>query len=178
MNRCVRPQLRHRGVSLIITLIMLVIIGLTSVASMRGAISNERAVNNMRMESLAQQYAEVGLRYCQDQLSLPSADRVTGLQDGVLTLSPVASAAWQTSTTWTSDPRPVVAVPNAYLASADSSVTPVKTPECLLERVQLTGGSTTFLVTSRGFSPDYSANTDQTTRSGSVVWLQAMFGGN
>ncbi len=66
----------QRGVSLLIVLIMLVVIGLTSAASLRSASSNERISNNFRMHALAEQYAEAALRYCETQLSLADGARV------------------------------------------------------------------------------------------------------
>ena len=65
-HRCIfRPQ---AGVSLIIVLIMLVIIGLTSAAAIRNATSGEKVTNNIRLQNLAQQYAEAALRYCEAEL--------------------------------------------------------------------------------------------------------------
>ena len=55
-------QTLQTGVSLIIVLIMLVIIGLTSAAAMRNATSGEKVTNNIRLQNLAQQYAEAALR--------------------------------------------------------------------------------------------------------------------
>ena len=73
----------QRGVSLLIVLIMLVIIGLTSAASLRSASSNERISNNFRMHALAEQYAEAALRYCETQLTLADgATQRSFLQDG------------------------------------------------------------------------------------------------
>jgi Tfp pilus assembly protein PilX len=65
----------QRGVTLIIALIMVIIIGLTSAAAMRGATSSEKVVNNIRMQNLAQQYAEAALRYCESQLLLADGSR-------------------------------------------------------------------------------------------------------
>lgn len=56
-----------RGISLIIVLIMLVIIGITGATAMRTATSEQRATNNLRMETIAQQYAEAALRICEGQ---------------------------------------------------------------------------------------------------------------
>lgn len=166
---------RVQGSSLIITLIMLVIIGLTAAASMRGAISSERVVNNLRVEALAQQYAEAALRYCEAQMVLPSTGRVPLLQDAQLpAVSPIASANWQLSSTWTTTPTAIVSLPPTQVRSVNSSVT-ATLPQCYVNPVQLIGGgSTAFVITARGFSPGYSANANGTTRSGSVVWLQSL----
>lgn len=164
-----------RGVSLIITLIMLVVIGLTASAVMRGSISSERVVNNMRSEALAQQYAEAALEYCEAQMNLPTASRVAGLQDGALTTVAVGGATvWDNVASWKGGAAKAVAVPLARLASVDSSFTP-KAPECLVERQTLADGSLATVVTARGFSPGYTNDsTTGVTKSGSVVWLQSM----
>jgi type IV pilus assembly protein PilX len=166
---------RQRGLSLILTLIMLAIIGMTAAASMRGAISGEKTVNNMRLESQANEYAEVALRYCEDQLVLESAARVPTLQDTQLP-APVSITALlgQQSATWTATPSLVTTVPATEIAGDASSTSPTQAPQCFVDRATLPGGSLTFVVTARGFSPGYSARPDGTTRSGSVVWLQSV----
>lgn len=165
----------ERGVSLIITLIMLVIIGLTASAAMRGAISSERVVNNMRAEALAQQYAEAGLEYCESQMNLPSAGRIPALADASLTTVAVGGATkWSVSGTWVGGAASQVVVPLARIESVDSSFTP-RQPECFVEYQTLADTRTAVLVTARGFSPDYTADaTTGRTLSGSVVWLQSM----
>jgi len=165
---------RSRGVSLIVTLIMLVIIGLTATVSMRGAVSSERVVNNLRMDTLAQQYAETALRYCEGELAKDSASRTPTLQDAQLTPTVVITAArGEVSSTWTNTPTAVTTVPSAELESANSTFKP-RAPQCYVDRVQLAGGSVTYLVTARGFSPGYEANANGTTKTGAVVWLQSL----
>jgi len=62
MRRIQLSLARRQGASLIIVLVMLVVIGLTSAASLRNASSNERVSHNFRMHWLAEQYAEAALR--------------------------------------------------------------------------------------------------------------------
>lgn len=165
----------QRGLSLILTLIMLVVIALTATSSMRGAISSEKAVNNLRLESLAHEYAEIALRYCEDQLTLESAARVPTLQDAQLP-APVAMGAalqGQEAATWTAQPSAVTVVPAAEVGGADSSVSPTTLPQCFVDRATL-DGAPVFVVTARGFSPGYAARADGTTSTGSVVWLQSV----
>jgi type IV pilus assembly protein PilX len=165
---------RQRGVSLIITLIMLVIIGLTASAAMRGTISSERVVNNMRSEALAQQYAEAALGYCEDQMNLASASRITALQDANLTVV-TGTPSWQITATWVGGAVTRIEVPQARLQSVDSSFVPSVRPQCHVQLQTLPDTRTAVLITSRGFSPDYTANaTSGRTLTGSVVWLQSM----
>jgi type IV pilus assembly protein PilX len=165
----------ERGVSLIITMIMLVIIGLTASAAMRGSISSERVVNNMRAEALAQQYAEAGLAYCESQLNLPTASRIAALQDASLTTVAVGGTpTWQSAGTWVGGASSQIVVPITRVQSVDSSFTP-RPPECFVELQLLPDTKTAILITARGFSPDYSADAGSgRTLTGSVVWLQSL----
>lgn len=167
---------RQRGLSLILTLVMLVVIALTAAASMRGAVTGEKVVNNVRLESLAHEYAEIALRYCEGQIMLDSAARVPTLQDTQLPNPvPMGELLGQQSATWTASPAVVTTVPATEISSANSSATPSTAPQCFVDRATLPSTSTSFVVTARGFSPGYSARPDGTTLSGSVVWLQSVF---
>jgi Tfp pilus assembly protein PilX len=194
MKNLVNPLLgqplvrREYGVSLIIVLLMLVIIGLTSAAAIRNATSGERATNNIRMQNLAQQYAEAALRYCETQLELPDLNRVATLQNAKIfndSGAGVAKAAtanfpatgWSQTITWTGvggASTSLTNVPAARLQSANSAFVPAVAPQCVAERQRLSDNSEVTVVTARGFSPDYAseAGTGKTT-AGSVVWLQS-----
>ena len=177
------PRNDEKGISLIIVLIMMVVIGLTAAAAMRNATSSQRATNNARVESLALQYAEAALRYCEGQLQLASTARVNSLKDAVIPTSTFTVSAWEQTISWTgiagsggaSSTR--TSPPAAQYSTAGvSSNVPTRAPECIAELQTL--GSPTFtatVVTARGFSPDYAADatTGQTTR-GAVVWLQSI----
>lgn len=178
------------GVSLIIVMIMVVIIGLTSAAAIRSATSGEKLTNNIRMQNLAQQYAEAGLRYCEAQLSLANADpaRVATLKDAQIPVTayvvgqPTFQTAphWENVLTWTGVGGASATrtnVPQANLKSVDSSITPSTLPQCAVERQGLppAGATNALVITARGFSPDYTADAiTGVTKTGSVVWLQSV----
>jgi len=62
-------------------------------------------------------------------------------------------------------------VPDTW-QSADAEFQPAKAPQCLIEgNLSLAG---VYVVTARGFSPDYSEDEKGHTASGSVVWLQSI----
>lgn len=169
----------QRGMSLIIVLIMLVVIGLTSAAAIRSATSGERVTNNMRMQNLAQQYAEAALRYCETQISLADASRVVTLRESnIVTTAFGADGAWNQAASWTGAGGAAASktsVPSAQLKSADSSSLPNSLPQCVVEKQTLEDGKTTYVITARGFSPDYTADAGTgATKSGSVVWLQSI----
>lgn len=165
-----------RGVSLIITLIMLVIIGLTAATAMKTATSNERVVNNLRLQNLAQQYAEGALRYCESELAKPTALRIVpSLVDASITVTPATAPNWNKTTTWLASPSLAAEVTDTFISSSNSSFKPTKLPQCYAERHVYASAGTVTVVTSRGFSPDYLADaTTGETTNGSVVWLQSV----
>ena len=180
-NSC-RSRKDNQGISLIIVLILTVIIGLTASAAMRSATSGQRVTNNIRMDALAQQYAEAALRYCENQLKLDSAARVISLRDIAVPTTTFAVSGWEQTITWigiagsggASSSRTQLPA-NQYTTVGESSNVPTTPPQCVAERQVL--GSPTFtvtVVTSRGFSPDYAADGSGNTIRGAVVWLQSI----
>lgn len=193
MNKPSNPvsKTRQKGISLIIVLILTVVIGLTAAAAMRGATSSQRVTNNVRMDIMAQQYAEAALRYCEAQLQIPATNvapqpvRVNSLAAAVIPAVNMTVAgtpgAWENPVSWTGAVGAGGAaatrtpLPPAQYSSAVSSYTPAKTPECVAETQTI--GSPTFtvtVVTARGFSSDYRADTAGNTTNGAVVWLQSI----
>lgn len=185
----------QRGISLIIVLILTVVIGLTAAAAMKGATSSQRVTNNVRMENMAQQYAESALRYCEAQVQIPfnnpaATARTANLAAAnipVVSKVPVsgvvAAGNWENSVTWTATAGAVgpslarVDLASTQFSSALSSKTPAKAPQCAVE-MQVLGTAlasyTVTVVTSRGFSSDYEADGTGKTTRGSVVWLQSI----
>lgn len=169
---------RQDGISLIIVLIMLVIISITSAAAIRNATSNERVTNNVRMQSLAQQYADAALRYCEAELAKADADRVATLREANLVQTAFqATPAWNDTSTWISTggaSASLTTLPELQIKSASSSFKPITLPQCVAEKQVLEDTKLAYVVTARGFSPDYTsdAGTGATT-GGSVVWLQS-----
>jgi type IV pilus assembly protein PilX len=157
-----RPQ---RGVALIIALVVLVVIGLTSVAVMRGSLNSDLVANNARVQSFAAQAAQMGLRYCESELILSDDDRTIVIQ-------PASNpGSWTAFDNWFPAGGTAETVPDAWLASADSSVVVSTKPQCLAEKSPL--NPSIYIITARGFSPDYSEDDDGRALTGSVVWLQS-----
>jgi Tfp pilus assembly protein PilX len=173
---------RLAGVSLIIVLVMLVVIGLTSAAAIRNATSGEQATNNIRLQNLAQQYADAALRYCEGELAKADVDRVASLSEANLSDTPAGTAdaatGWGQAASWTgaggiAASRTVV--PESRVKSQDSAFRPARLPECVVERQVLADGNRAYVVTARGFSPGYVADAvTGATTAGSVVWLQSI----
>jgi Tfp pilus assembly protein PilX len=174
---------RRQGASLIIVLVMLVVIGLTSAASLRNASSNERVSHNFRMHWLAEQYAEAALRYCQSQLLLADAQRVSSLQEAALLPINAGAPGWANPQTWSGSGgafASLTSVAQAFVESSDSAFVPQMLPQCVVERQALpllqngvsVGSADVYVITARGFSPDY-REIRPGARSGAVVWLQS-----
>ncbi len=172
----------NRGVSLIIVLILMIIIGITASTAMRNASSEQRATNNQRMEATALQYAEAALRYCEAQMKvLPASSRNDASLQGTIPgpLTPGAgTSGWTDPLTWTSAlgstagraSKTRTVVPDSAIKNTTNTVLPTRKPECVVETE--TGLGT--VITARGFSTDYEADaTDGRTLRGAVVWLQS-----
>lgn len=168
--------------ALVIVLLLLVVVGLTSASAMRNASSGVQLTRNLRLQSLAEQYAEAALRYCESELGRADGERVASLREAVLTDTPVGAAdaesAWGQAVTWRGAGAAGAAltiVPESWVWSADSGPRPARLPECVAERQELADGNRAYVVTARGFSPGYrwQADTGKTT-AGSVVWLQSV----
>ena len=182
MRRIQLSLARSQGASLIIVLVMLVVIGLTSAASLRNASSNERVSHNFRMHWLAEQYAEAALRYCQSQLLLADAQRVSSLQEAALMPINAGAPGWANPQTWSGSGgafASLTSVAQSFIESSDSAFVPQRLPQCVVERQALpllqngvsVGSADVYVITARGFSPDYRESLPG-ARSGAVVWLQ------
>lgn len=164
-----------RGVSLIIVLIMLIIIGITASTAMRSANSEQRATNNQRMASVAQQYAEAGLRFCESQLKKADGARESTLQSGSIPNSTDSAPAWKVVTNWTGGSvNGRATVPTTDISNTDT-VAPAKSPECFIETLTDSAtGAVAKVITARGFSPNYTGDSGGKTTNGTVVWLQSI----
>ena len=161
--RVTRQRALARGFSLIIAMLMLAVIGLASAAIMRNATSGDQVANNNRLQTQANQYAQLALRFCETQMALAPADRR-------VKLLPVASpAAWTAQRNWAQSGSG-----GAHTLQAreiGSATLPRVAPQCLMEA---TAVPDVYTVTARGFSADFRADAGTgATRSGSTAWLQA-----
>ena len=160
-----RGPVRQQGVALIVALVVLMVIGLTSVAVMRGSLNSDLVANNARVQSFANQAAQMALRYCESELLLGDDDRTITIQ------AASDPGSWTTFGNWFPAGGMAETVPDDWMASDDSSVVVSVKPQCLAEKSGL--NPAIYIITSRGFSPDYSEDEDGRTLTGSVVWLQS-----
>ncbi|MDO9003307.1 MAG: hypothetical protein Q7V20_07655 [Aquabacterium sp.] len=161
---------RQQGVVLIVVMIMLVIIGLTSVSVMRNALDADLISNNVRAESLATEAAQIALAFCEQQLTTPSSTLT--VQPAVV---PGATAHWAVFGNW----RGAALATTLTSAQVNSALAATqldgsRLPQCMAELSgDITGSGRVVIVTARGFSPDYSEDGDGRSLSGSAVWLQS-----
>lgn len=164
-------QTRQQGVVLIVVLIMLVIIGLTSAAVMRNALTADLVSANVRSEALATEAAQLALAFCENQI-LPQPPKITIRTP----LGPGLGAHWENIANWKSTAAaPPTALTLDQLRATDSSFNANFLPQCMAESQQLVGqADSVVIVTARGFSPDYRENaTTGAAEAGAVVWLQS-----
>lgn len=158
----------QRGVTLLVVMIMLIVIGLVSASAMRQAANADLISNNARLEHFAKQSAETALRYCEAQITGATGTPAIQIQPASDT-----APAWKTLGNWTGSNKKAIDVPADRFKSADTSApTPSQAPQCLVEYSPL--GNNVYIVTARGFSPDFQEDSSTgRTKRGSVVWLQS-----
>ena len=133
MNHPTHRRRAQRGVTLIITLVMLVLITLVGVSSIRTSTMDEKMAGNSRDRDMAFQAAEAAVQLCLAQLQTdPSA---------VTALTPAAAANtpnWEVVANWSNANSVAKTVDTAGLASQ---------PRCMYEA--LGAGSGNYRVTGR-----------------------------
>ena len=172
----------QKGVVLIISLILLVIISLLAITSMRNASSSESIAGNARTTELATQAADIALRHCESAvLKVMSGrqDYVTGFTRANV-LSGSSPPKWQDmsqDTGWDSASTAAFVLPENLVNLAGVTFkTYQRRPECMVEIIPaVTTGTTTFyVITARGFGPEVAPADDVRSRPvGSEVWLQS-----
>jgi type IV pilus assembly protein PilX len=166
----------QHGVVLIISLILLVIISLTALIAMKGSISSEQVSNNMRTNAVAMQASETALRFCENQLLSGTTTLIVHELD--MNGSEAIPTLWASRSNWTAlKSNTATSELTNSQNSAGRSLTML--PQCMIERyplVTLQGGATreSYLITSRGYSPNYAVNAAGQVISGGEIWLQSI----
>jgi Tfp pilus assembly protein PilX len=176
------PRRAQRGVVLIISLIMLVVLSLLATLSIRNAASSETVSGNVRTTLLATQAAEIALQHCEKWAAQLAGVAAHGLSDPVAPPTVVGTATtpnWQTLATWDGGTSANVYVIPLTLVNHDAAVpTYSRAPECMIESVSVVNSmgvpttSSTRVITARGFGPDESGAA-KTRPTGSEVWVQS-----
>lgn len=163
---------RQRGIALAVSLILLAVIGLGSVAAIKSGLFGGLISSNLRSNQLAVQAAELALRFCERQAMADPPAIV--LQPLPLTNTDQPTL-WADIATWTNGTA--FTLPDAAINSPQANVRYLQAPQCLVETMELRAAAgafdeAAFQITARGFSPDYRADADGAV-TGSEVWLQS-----
>lgn len=188
----VLPGRRERGVTLLVVMVLLLILGLSAAVVLRGAVSGERFAHNLRQQHLAQQQAELALRHCETELRKPDGSEA-GLVPGTVLRDPRLAEAALTRTAWDAPPAwrlganwagpggaasARITLPSELASGSGVGLAPGRLPECLVELQELADGALVHVITARGFSPAYrsgqAADSGTGPMAGAVVWLQSI----
>lgn len=139
-----RPSLpAQAGMTLVLVLVLLVVLGWGAAASVQSAITSERMHTNSQQTAQAQQQAELALQRCEAELLKADASRVWALQEQqIVTTAYRAAPAWAQRASW-----------RGALATAQG--------DCMVERQVLADDQSVYVVTARGHGPQ------------ALVWLQS-----
>lgn len=182
---------RERGVVLVITLILIVILSLLGTFAIRNATQSERSINGIRSAEVAREAAETALRFC-EQVAIFDGDGkdyteygTTGLRGRIIATT-IASeadgaAAWRTASNWSGNN--VIPVPDAYFkkstggAADTDAMQLLNAPRCLIQKIESTSTPklTGYLITARGFANNatFTSSTGKTTQ-GAESWMQSV----
>lgn len=183
---------RHgqRGVLLVVTLIMLLIISGIAAVSIKGAGSTEIVANNARTQAMAMQVAEAALRYC--EMGAINEHRLTVTETFAVTSSthtfairpaPVNAASrwWRNLSSWQGASPVATAISLSSLdtlgASSSSSGSSTfalvfkRDPDCIAQYAE--ASNKVLWITARGFGPDVAQGSVGSIPFGSEVFLQS-----
>jgi type IV pilus assembly protein PilX len=185
------PQ--QRGVILIVTLIMLLIISGVAALAIKGAGSTEIIANNTRTQGLAMAAAEAALRYCEigavnKYLTSKGKALPAGQPTHTITIDAAPAlvsdktnweeiASWQSSTvksaTVSLDTLDKLGDASATSSGASTfAVLYKRNPDCIAQYAF--GSTTVVLVTARGFGPEVAkSDNNQDIPNGAEVFLQS-----
>jgi type IV pilus assembly protein PilX len=166
---------RQSGIVLALMLVLLAVTSLVGALSMRNATLTEQTTNSLRTAAVAQQAAEMALKYCElvaqdinGTIYSTERGKIGNTVTGVL-----SSGAWNTTSTWSSSAT-YIEVPSSFANSADTAAITFKTrPHCVIQPINNTTG-TGYVVTGRGFGNDAVLNANNGVTSGSEAWVQSV----
>jgi Tfp pilus assembly protein PilX len=189
--RRTRSCRRERGVVMVITLILIVILTLLGTFAIRNATQSERSINGIRSAEVAREAAETALRFC-EQVAIFDGDgkdyaeyATSGLRDRIIGTTVAseadAAAAWRIDSNWTG--VNAIEVPPAYFkkntgGNADTDALQLTTPpRCLIQKIETTSTPklTGYLITARGFANNaaFDPSTGKSTK-GAESWMQSV----
>jgi len=178
---CTPCPSHEKGVVLIVSLIILVVISMLAITSLRNASSSEMISGNVRTTELANQAAEFALRFCENEVE----NFKNGLSNIIINdysdppLWSKLDAKTNSLTNWdgANSADKVNILDAALLNQANITYATYKRlPECMIEvgEDKSKDDASIFKITARGFGPEVSAaNNNRARPVGTEVWLQS-----
>jgi type IV pilus assembly protein PilX len=178
---------RERGVVLVITLILIVILSLLGTFAIRNATQSERSINGIRSAEVAREAAETALRFC-EQVAIFDSEGKDYTEYGTpgprsqIVATTIGSesdpaAAWRIDASWKESAN-AIEVPAAYYRKDSGGTAPLtNTPLCLIQKIESTSTPklTGYLITARGFANNakFTSSTGKSTQ-GAESWMQSV----
>ena len=168
----------QRGVVLPLALFLLIVISIVGIMAISNASQSEKTNQSLRNNALAQQSAEIGLRYCEN-IVMEKVDAPTtayySAQYGKIKESPAlttendTTAIWLTAAGWKTGEPNLIEVPTSLYKNGVSG--DLKNgPLCMVQKL----GTQSYLITARGFGNDAQFDSNNKAKSGGEVWLQSV----
>lgn len=169
---------KQKGVVLPLALFLLIVISIAGIMAISNSSQSEKTNQSLRNNALAQQSAEIGLRYCENivmekvdgpAVTYYSAQYGKIKEDVVLTSENDTSAIWRTAVNWKSGQANRIEVPTtSYKKGVSGDLK--NGPLCMAQKL----GTQSYLITARGFGNDALFDSNGKTLSGGEVWLQSV----
>lgn len=168
---------RQTGSVLPVALILLIVLTFAGLSSARRANTHELVAHNLRVNEVAQQSAEAGLRHCEavvmdavDNAGLGYPNEVARLGTVVINDPGSAGALWKQPQHWNAASPHRILAPMVFDANTRQEAQGVPPPQCVAEPMP----SGRFLITARGHSADATFDANGRLLTGAEVWLQSI----
>lgn len=182
-----RDRWVQRGIVLPLALVLLLVISILGVMAIGNSTQSEKTIQSLRSNAMAQQGAEIALRYCEDltmeKIDNPATSQYSAAQkakvsETSLTDQNDADALWTKSASWKSaadnptatDNTTLIKLPEAVYKNGVAGGLKIA-PSCVVQKL----GSASYLITARGLGNDalLDGSTGKAT-AGAEVWLQSV----
>jgi type IV pilus assembly protein PilX len=176
LNRLKRPRRTQQGVVMIMVLLLMGVMSIVGALSLRNSAITEQVSNNFRVAAVAQQAAELALKYCEsvavDQAGVQYAAERTKILAATIT-GAITAGAWNNTATWTNSAN-YISISNSYSLSPNVDTVKFRhAPQCVIERLNSPSGRG-FVITARGFGNDARFSATNGVTFGSEAWVQSV----
>ena len=179
------PYLKYRaqrGVVLPLALFLLVVMTIIGIMVISNSTQSDKSIQSLRSNAIAQQGAEIGLRYCENVVmtNVDDASKASSQEKSDFTKVYATSIAtqddttaiWRTKANWAAGAANRIDIPSAAYQKSTSGDIKIA-PACIIQKL----GSNSYLITARGFGNDAQVTDTtkkDTVKTGAEVWLQSV----